>query len=273
MRMSWTNGGGASIEGGAWAVYLTHSPIDPRNIFPNGTLLGNSGLRVHHVNGALNRIEPTPAFAPLPPGQTLDIEFVCGGAQAARFYIMPNWYAVSTDPACEDASVIENTVGETLDWVEDFTRPDQWKRSSWDLYNPYTPAERYTLDFVEDRDPLPPRSVVPRPAEELWDPARSLDLGDEGWVIVQPAGELIFDADYLAEALGLPIVPVNPPRRYISLRLTDPATWPPRPTELEGYLLTVDADFEVIAVSSIASDGVFTASRPFSRSPIPARDA
>ena len=46
MRMSWTNGGGASIEGGAWAVYLTHSPIDPRNIFPNGTLLGNSGLRV-----------------------------------------------------------------------------------------------------------------------------------------------------------------------------------------------------------------------------------
>ena len=48
--------------------------------------------QVHHVNGALNRIEPTPAFAPLPPGQTLDIEFVCGEAQAARFYIMPNWY-------------------------------------------------------------------------------------------------------------------------------------------------------------------------------------
>ena len=59
-------------------------------------------------------------------------------------------------------------------------------------------ACRYTLDFVEDRDPLPPRSVVPRPAEELWDPARSLDLGDEGWVIVQPTGELVFDADYLA---------------------------------------------------------------------------
>ena len=48
--------------------------------------------QVHHVNGALYRIEPTPAFAPLPPGQTLDIEFVCGEAQAARFYIMPNWY-------------------------------------------------------------------------------------------------------------------------------------------------------------------------------------
>ena len=44
-------------------------------------------------------------------------------------------YVVSADT---EPRTILSTAGESLDFVTDFTRPEQWKRRTYDEYNPYT---------------------------------------------------------------------------------------------------------------------------------------
>jgi len=259
MRMNWTNAGPSVISTRPWAVFLTHpADMEPASLRPDGALLGSTGLKVFHVNGALLRIEPTNAFQPLGPGQTLPIPFTVAYGQAARMYIYPNWYAASQDSTCDDAAVIVSTTSEDLSFVTPFTRPQQWKRSSSDLYNPYTPLERYNLDYVNDFGEAPYR-LIPTPAEQLWDPERTINLKDPNWVIMEPLPQLASEAQYLSGALQLPIVSVSeaPARRRIVLNIGSTGVDPPEINSPESYLLIVDADFEVVNITGNSRSGVF----------------
>jgi len=252
IHIDWTNSGPAAISNGPWSVYFS-SISAVSGVRPNGTDLGTTGLRAYHANGITYKIEPIAAFQPIGPGQTLQIELRLSSAQAARTDIMPNWYVAAQDRTCLGGKAIDSTTGESLDFVKPFVRPNQWKRNAQDTYDPYTPQFRYNLDNVEDLGSAH-HKIVPSPLSEMWDDSTTVTIKNNGWVVIEPAAQLMSEARYLAAALNLPLVPAAgaQPTRRILLDIGE--------TQLdshEAYLLLIDALFEVINIHGASSSGVF----------------
>jgi len=255
--MTWTNTGSSSdIQIGLWSIYFTHpAPIESNSMTRNGTLLGTSGLRVYHVNGALNKIEPTSTFQPIGPGQALVIDFTVAYAQTSRTDIYPNWYVVSQDQTCQDATVIASTSSLDLDFVSSFIRPNQWKKGESDTYNPYTPQQRYDLDYVIDKGAAQ-HKIIPTPVSQQLDEGRSVNIANNGWVIIQPSPELASEAQFLSAALTLSIVSPDdsPTSKLIFLNIDSINV---NPQSVESYRLIIDSDFEIINITGRSRPGVF----------------
>lgn len=196
--MNFTNSGSQSIGNGNWAIYFHHiRMIERQKISPNGTMLGNSGLRVHHYNGVLFWLEPTAEFLGLSPGQTLKIQFIASDWTVSRTDIMPNWYVVSRGQDCNDIRLILSTVGESLNFVSSFETSKQWKRLTKDLYDPLTPEARYSSDYVADSG-VPVRKIIPTPLSESYT-GETVNLKMASFVVITPDDQSIHnEATFLA---------------------------------------------------------------------------
>ena len=151
-----------------------------KDIRPNGTELGDGlGLWIRHVNGDINRVEPTQEFQGFLMGVTMVINFRGDAWVVSKSDIMPNWY-LSSDGS--DPKIIESTKGESLAFVGPFTTDRQWKRATNDMYDPYTPEVRLELSGVRELGEAPLK-VLPQPVEEeLSDQTLSVD---QDWFVVR----------------------------------------------------------------------------------------
>ena len=75
-EFTFINSGSLAIAAKGWQIYLTVvNLIEPHVIFPNGSELDSSSLKVFHVQGGLHRIEPMDGFTGLAPGFSFQIRF------------------------------------------------------------------------------------------------------------------------------------------------------------------------------------------------------
>lgn len=256
IEMNFTNSGSQSIGNGNWAIYFHHiRMIERQKISPNGTMLGNSGLRVHHYNGVLFWLEPTAEFLGLSPGQTLKIQFIASDWTVSRTDIMPNWYVVSRGQDCNDIRLILSTVGESLNFVSSFETSKQWKRLTKDLYDPLTPEARYSSDYVADSG-VPVRKIIPTPLSESYT-GETVNLKMASFVVITPDDQSIHnEATFLAEKLGLNQVPssVAPGKNIIVLQI---GTVPDTPSSPEAYQIQINSTH--VTVTGNSPSGVFYA--------------
>ena len=72
---------------------------------------------------------------------------------------MPNWYLGSVDDSLEPR-IIESTSNNNF--VDSFETPKQWKRTVDDVYNPFTPEERFERNNIENTNAAV-KLVIPTP--------------------------------------------------------------------------------------------------------------
>ena len=180
-KISLTNNGVTPLTVGPWALYFCHIRlIEPTTIRPNGTALGASGLWAEHISGCLHRLTPTDLFRELSPSKRLDAYFNASDWMVARTDSMPNWYV--TVPGARPVAVT-STAGESLDFVEPFSRPEQRLRTVEDQFRAFTPEQRYARQRAGPAGAAPAPGLVPTPVEVKLDPTQ-LVIVDKKWVIV-----------------------------------------------------------------------------------------
>ena len=94
---------------------------------------------------------------------------------------MPRWF-VSAEGL--SARVVKNTDNEELSFVGKFDTKEKWKRFADDVYNPYTPEKRYSVDFVSDLESAP-YDVIPTPVEINVDESSGVIITQEWTVYIQ----------------------------------------------------------------------------------------
>ncbi|MDD1784242.1 carbohydate-binding domain-containing protein [Enterovibrio sp. ZSDZ35] len=254
------NESSAVLPASGWSIYFSHI----RMMQP----LTGSGLTVSHVNGDIFKIEPTTAFQPLQPGQTLTIEFESEFWQVAKTDIMPNWYLVSdsgeTALIASTSNMINGEVpskpGEELPFVADFTSELTWKRyggSITDFYDPYSAADRYLKNSDLNKiDNV--QGVIPTPA------AITLGTGD---VAIDPSWVVVFDngyqsqAEFLANQLGLTAVPWSPNQSKVIHIGWGQVNIDGKPKWEEAYNLSVSPSEEKINIDAVDAAGALYAAQ------------
>ena len=147
------NTGNEAIKQGSWEIHFSHiRMIEPDHMpNPDGYQLGNSGLKVYHINGCAFKISPIASFQTIQPNGQLVVNFKAQNWEVVRTDVMPNWYVVGEGLT---ARTILSTSGESLSFVGDFDKQEKWKRywshNKKDYYNPYTPQDR--LQRIDFRD-------------------------------------------------------------------------------------------------------------------------
>lgn len=161
------NSGTDYILPSTWCIYFNYIRLLNPNTYPypEGELMGNTGLRLFHVTGSLYRWCPdTNIFKPVKPGGALKFEFYAKYWQTTRTDFMPRYYV--TSDGLEPKTIV-STDGETLNYVTDITQPMQYKRYAHDQYRPLLARERYAInsDIIDDviTDEEIEQSVVPTP--------------------------------------------------------------------------------------------------------------
>lgn len=149
-------------------------------------------LKLEHVNGCLHKIEPvlnsgndggSTGEIVILPKTSMHFDYKGRYVIALRTQIMPNWFILNNTNG--EISVLKNTVGEKLKFVENFTVPAQWKTDLRENFHPYTPLERYKVigfDGAEGRRELP--LVVPQPLRIIDLDKRQTVNVDESWRVL-----------------------------------------------------------------------------------------
>ena len=131
-------------------------------------------------------------------GKSLSIDFDSQDFSVAKTDVMPNWYIAAEG---FKAVNINTTYGEDLKFVGKFDTKEKWKRSKDDMYDPFTPAERWKRIKVEKNRPEL-GSIIPTPIEMKVKGEQYVDISN--WVIVTSA-EYENEAMYLGEKLKLSV--------------------------------------------------------------------
>ena len=194
-RLSLLNNGSVPISGGNWSIYLFHfSFIEPKYIKNNkSALVCENQFNITHVDGSLYTMSPTSAFVDILPGETREIILTNGNSMVARSDAFPNWYisAPQTIPR-----IIANTNDETLAFIGDFQSIEKWKRTSSDLFDPYTPEKRYFINADAHDFGQAKKLVIPTPLN-LTRVEKVLDLNVDKWSIVF-SDDLVMEAHILS---------------------------------------------------------------------------
>ena len=151
-------------------------------------------VNVSHVNSDLHLLEPTALFGVIGAGRSLTVTLRASHWMIARTDAMPNWYAVA-DGA--NPRVVTATAGQELAFVDAFDAEQRWKRRPWDVYAPFTAAQRYERNAAYGAPaPAPPVVVVPTPLT-VGAVSGRLHLTPAKWTIVASRG-LTAEAKLLA---------------------------------------------------------------------------
>lgn len=91
----------------------------------------------------------------------------------AKTDMMPNWFIVAAGLV---PHVLVSTVGETLDFVQPITRPQQFKRYNYDRFAPFSLEERFSRFAVDDLHDSGEIRVIPKPMEMTLDRRGSFQM-------------------------------------------------------------------------------------------------
>jgi hexosaminidase len=195
-RVTFENKGSRSLSGTNWKIYFFSFFVieadhimsaDGNYILPEGYVLEDSKLKINHEKGSLYSLSPVAGFPEISPNTTKEITFFGANWAISKSDVPPNWYI---DADGLSPRVFESTSG---DFVRDFTEPSQWKRTKYDLYNPYTPMDRFERYKKISLQPKMKLSI-PTPKEIIeHDDTVTLDMrGDVNIVHNNLSNEAVF---------------------------------------------------------------------------------
>ncbi|KAL3851686.1 hypothetical protein ACJMK2_015413 [Sinanodonta woodiana] len=249
-----------------WAIYFCHIRMIEPGRLPDrfGCTLDKYGVKFSHINGCLFKFEPTKDFKTLNQGDSIDI---CHQAQyysVSKTDAMPNWYM--TAPALKPV-LIKCTVDEELKFVQPFDSPCKWKRfdyvmdngsKRYDQYNPFTVEKRLqNNNLAADLGDATGKPIIPTPLQINLDKS-GVSLKKGQWIIVANE-ELLNEANYLADKLGLPIKGDNSENSNVivmKLGVVDVSQFSMSQTP-ESYWLEVDSTQQIITIIGYGEPGVF----------------
>ncbi|XP_063420578.1 beta-hexosaminidase-like [Mytilus trossulus] len=251
-RIIFENKGSHSLSGLNWKIFFFSFFIiedehilspDGNSILPGGYILNESKLRIDHAKGNLYSLTPVEDFMEIKPNTTREIRFFGSNWAISKSDIPPNWY-ITVDGL--SPRVFESTSG---DFVGYFNEPNQWKRTQFDLYDPYSPLDRFEKYKDIRKNPkkkiaIPtPKSVIHHDALETLDMNGDVKIVHNGFTV---------EASYLANKTTFK--PVNSiVTGTVNIHLTANATM----TEFEGYTLEIDPPSKTIRITSKTNAGIF----------------
>lgn len=207
-RVKFENKGSRSLSGTNWKIYFYSFFVieadhimsaDGNYIFPEGYVLEDSKLKINHAKGSLYSLSPVAGFPEISPNATREITFLGANWAISKSDVPPNWYIVADGLS---PRVFEST---SRDFVGDFTEPNQWKRTKYDLYNPYTTMDRFERYKKINLQPKMKLSI-PTPKEIIeHDDTVTLDMsGDVNIVHNNLSNEAVFLSSKYLEYINYP---------------------------------------------------------------------
>ncbi|OWF49609.1 Beta-hexosaminidase [Mizuhopecten yessoensis] len=250
-----TNTGIAVLRGGNWQIYFNHlykMMHEKGGVAATGHVIHGSGFRLFHVKGSLYRLQPEPeVFRPLYPSETRTLILTGNYQQVAKTDSFPNWYVTSPGST---PRVLQSTVGESLDYVDNYNQSSwQWRRDPQEQNDPYTARVRFYMYANISHDLGRVGSLVlPTPEEADIDVKTLLSITPKDWVIISNA-EFTSEAKYLADHCPIQFSYNFPKKRYIYLSK--------HPSDMnlssEEYVLKVEPTTEIIQVYAEGKAGAF----------------
>lgn len=184
-QITLSNKGSLPIRHGKWSVYFCNIRlVEPEHLKhnPAGYVIpGNYGIKFFHINGCLHKFQTTSDFKEIAAGDSFTFKFMAAHWSVARTDVMPRWYLSAEGSA---PRIIKSTDDEELSFVGKFDTKAKWKRSEDDVYDPYTPAKRYSVDFISDLE-IAPNDVIPTPVEMDIDKNSGVTVTSEWTVSIQ----------------------------------------------------------------------------------------
>ena len=184
-QITLTNKGQTPIKRGDWAVYFCNIRLMESEHLkhnPAGYVIpGNYGIRFTHINGCLHKIETTSDFKDIAVGESFTFKFQADYWSVARTDVMPRWYVTAEGLS---PRVIKNTDDEELGFVGNFDTKEKWKRFTEDVYNPYSPEDRYDMYVISDLGSAP-ISVISTPVEMNTDAENHVAITSDWTVYIQ----------------------------------------------------------------------------------------
>ncbi|XP_046546432.1 uncharacterized protein LOC124256488 [Haliotis rubra] len=193
------NGNTTITKDGDWRIHLdTIFMLEPDYLpRPGGYELPGQGIRIHHLVGTQFTIAATDSFFDMHPGTSRKIKLQIIFWMAAKTDAMPNWFIVAPGLVPQ---VLVSTAGETLDFVQPITLPQQVKRYNYDRFAPFSLEERYNRFAVDDLPDSGEIRIIPKPMEMTLDKRHSFQM-DVSNVTVDAQSGLGTEEHILEQAL------------------------------------------------------------------------
>ena len=182
MVITLTNQGTAPVETRTLKLFF-HSffMVEPDHLpNRNGFVSLQHNVKIFHINGMLFRAQFLPKFGDIMPGQSKQMKFKVLDWAVSKSDVPGNWYVTS---GTREPRILKSTSVKDHTFVEDFVGPNQYKRYKADVYNPFTPWERF--DRVKGRDlgyDAVASNVIPTPSHAKFDPAVRFTV-DNTWAV------------------------------------------------------------------------------------------
>ena len=193
-KITLRNVGKNVIKRGGWGIQFFYMSVLEHNRMTNSRrsiAVADLQMDLTQLESYLYKLEPSKHFNDIPPGGSLEILLEAMYALNSRYSAFPNWLLFIGD----DVAVIPSTAGEDLKFVKDFDTPAKWKRCQMDLYDPFTPSQRYErYAEVEDLGKAGGR-LLPTPVVMEEEIGVVTLLRD--WVVIAPE-QLDAEAELLA---------------------------------------------------------------------------
>nr|KAG5707256.1 hypothetical protein BaRGS_000030 [Batillaria attramentaria] len=247
------NTGSRPVPEGNWAIYFPSVQWVEPDMLKDGRehVMAEYRMALSHDMGYLFRLAPVNGFPTLESGQSREITFKIQYWSASRYEQFPNYF-VAADGA--NTRVINNTATESLDFVADFTKVNQWKRDSTDRLDPFTPSARYGRQSDVNDFGYAPHPYLPTPLSYTMDRSHSVSM-KMGWVIAAST-ELNNVATFLKDTLAnissadLTIQQTAPARRFVQLQLVSDSGVP------HSYNMSVRTEQEAVTITGNTETGV-----------------
>lgn len=219
-RISLFNTGNDVIHKTRWQLYgyfmRLAEPLEAP--YPDGFYVYSCGLKLFHVDGSLYRFEPAGrGFTEVGPHQRLTCRLKLNAFQVSKTDTLPRWYvtAVNTVP-----KIVENTDDETLSFVTDFNKEQQYKMRFDDHNHPYTPQQRYKI-YNENRREVNRRvKVIPTPLEIDVQDDIEMEFDAKAWVIVK-SDIFLQEIVQFSNQTKMKIVKSKPMRKFLQISKAD----------------------------------------------------
>ena len=179
-----TNTGHDVIEPSAWIMYGYLFMLGERQYYPypDGVRLRGCGMKMYHVNGNFYRFQPIAnIFTEIQAKTSIRCHIRVGNHQIARTDSMPNWFFSGEHL---QPRIIQNTAGESLDFVSTFEQPKQYQCRSYKNSKPYTVQDRFKLYQRHDLEPSE-LNILPTPLSLKSDHAVRIQYHPARYLIVE----------------------------------------------------------------------------------------
>ncbi|CAD5124071.1 DgyrCDS12374 [Dimorphilus gyrociliatus] len=235
---------------GTWHLYFSHVRLITKQNFTHN--IPNIDLELDHIDGSLYLIKQKNINYILQSNSQISLKFKPRLWLVARTDNMPNWYVVNENLL---PRTIHSTINEDLTFTGPFDKPEKWKRSTQDKYDPFNAAKRF--DNYIDNKGTKGKIVIPTPYQHKILEGE-INLENDEWVIVNTHNEFQNEANYLSKKLNMKVLNNNIGISSFYIEFTKfPFMVSPSLERKESYGLIVDPDKLLISIISDEPVGIF----------------